>query len=351
MTKTELLETYTAEQIAGMVINLHSASEAKNDEIHKLKWQISSLEEENGRLKSKLDTYNNYLLPRCTKEAKEMIDRNGFNEVVIVTHEEWANKKKSGELNAAFLEEIEKIEEYKDARAEDLAARGGDLLAGEVEGLNYALEKIKKFEFEVGNFEDLKELNSEQKKEIDRMKSEVEKYRKAFEDAKKERDCQIAEYQKKIEELTSENKKCLEQIMASIPLLYGYSVSEVARAIFEHCNSEAVRMSNKNRFDYGEGAEKTVKDGCEIYILSLIKCLQGLCAGENYTEENVLTKFVPTEPIKVAEMLITAKGECEPLHIGNDVFKDTYRIFNVPDLRQIAEHLIIYCNHNGEAEE
>lgn len=187
--------------------------------------------------------------------------------------------------------------------------------------------------------------------EISRLQSEVEKYRKAFEYAKKERDCQIAEYRKKIEELTDENKKYIEQIMSSIPLLYGYSVSEVARAIFEHCNSESVRMSNKNRFDYRKEMEKTAKDGCEIYILSLIKCLQGLCSGENYTEENVLTKFVPTEPIKVAEMLITAKGECEPLHIGNDVFKDTYRIFEASELRQIAEHLLVYCNHNGEAKE
>lgn len=37
--------------------------------------------------------------------------------------------------------------------------------------------------------------------EIDRLQSEVEKYRKAFEDTKKEHDCQIADYQKKIEEL------------------------------------------------------------------------------------------------------------------------------------------------------
>lgn len=61
--------------------------------------------------------------------------------------------------------------------------------------------------------------------------------------------------------------------------------------------------------------------------------------------------FLPAEPIKVAEILITAKGECEPLHIGNDVFKDTYRIFDVSELRQIAEHLLIYCNHNKEEEE
>lgn len=37
--------------------------------------------------------------------------------------------------------------------------------------------------------------------EIDRLQSEVEKYRKVFEDAKKECDCQVAEYRKKIDEL------------------------------------------------------------------------------------------------------------------------------------------------------
>lgn len=61
-----------------------------------------------------------------------------------------------------------------------------------------------------------------------------------------------------------------------------------------------------------------------------------------------MADFLTKEPIEVAEILITAKGECEPLHIGNNVFKDTYRIFEIPELRQIAEHLLIYCNANGE---
>ena len=365
MTKTELLENYTAEQLADMVekldnentglkkeilkktglcgeakasfglngpecrcggydiavkknkelqsevVKYKSASEIKNDEIHKLKWQISSLEEESGRLQAKLDTYNNYLLPRCTKEAKEMIDRNGFNEVMIVTYEEWANKKKSGELNAAFLEEIEKIEEYKDARAEDLAACGADLLTGEVEGLNYVLEKIKKFRFEIGGVEDLKELNSEQKKEIDRIKSEVDKYRKALEDAKKERDCQVAEYRKKIDDLEHDLKTAGEKIQDLVG---------------ENMKLQCERNDYKSKSEFLEVERMRVK-------------------------KNEIADFLPTEPIKVAEMLITAKGECEPLHIGNGVFKDTYRIFDVSELRQIAEHLLIYCNHNGEAEE
>lgn len=35
MNKSELLSIYTAEQLANMVINLQSASEVKNDEIHR----------------------------------------------------------------------------------------------------------------------------------------------------------------------------------------------------------------------------------------------------------------------------------------------------------------------------
>lgn len=46
--------------------------------------------------------------------------------------------------------------------------------------------------------------NNQLNKDVDKLQSKVEKYRKAFEDAKKECDFRIAEYQKKIEELTTE---------------------------------------------------------------------------------------------------------------------------------------------------
>lgn len=64
--------------------------------------------------------------------------------------------------------------------------------------------------------------------------------------------------------------------------------------------------------------------------------------------------FLPTEPIKVVDMLINAEGEYEHNSItkvlcGED--KGTYHIFDIGELRQIAEHLLVYCNHNREAEE
>lgn len=113
--------------------------------------------------------------------------------------------------------------------------------------------------------------------EIDRLQSEVEKYRKAFENAKKERDCQIAEYKKKIEELTVER-------------------------------------------------DFISKDSISVH----------------------------QDPIDIAKDLINADVEYEhnPLAkalCGED--KGTYRIFDISELRQIAEHLLMYCNHNGEAEE
>ena len=92
--------------------------------------------------------------------------------------------------------------------------------------------------------------------EISRLQSELEKYRKAFEDAKKECDRQIAEYQKKIEEL-------------------------------------------EKKSDF----------------------------------------YFPEEPIKIADLMIH----------GWETSWD-YKHLSVLELRQIAEYLLVYCNHNGEAE-
>lgn len=113
--------------------------------------------------------------------------------------------------------------------------------------------------------------------ENEKLKYKVEKYRKAFEGAKKERDCQIAEYKKKIEELTVER-------------------------------------------------DFLPKDSISVH----------------------------QDPIDIAKDLINADVEYEHNPIAKALYKEdkgTYRIFDVGELRQIAEHLLVYCNHNEEAEE
>lgn len=62
------------------------------------------------------------------------------------------------------------------------------------------------------------------------------------------------------------------------------------------------------------------------------------------------TKFFPESPVDAASMLINAKVECEPSPLqrafgGENTLADRY---SDDDLRQIAEHLFVYCNHNSE---
>lgn len=180
---------------------------------------------------------------------------------------------------------------------------------------------------------------------IEELQSEVEKYRKALEDAKKERDCQIVEYQEKIEELTAENKK-LKGNVGSENYREKQEKTDNFYGIYKHSSRDLTKDDllmflgiltkelSKNGIDFRYEIEKELK----VWDIKIKR-------------DKDVADFLPTEPIKIAEMLITAEGECEPLIMGNMEHKDTYRIFDASELRQIAEHLLVYCNHNGEVEE
>lgn len=188
----------------------------------------------------------------------------------------------------------------------------------------------------------------ELKNQIEHMKSEVEKYRKSFEGAKKERDCQIAEYRKKIEELTNENEK-----------LKGDAGSEGYQ--------EKQEKTNNFYGMYKCAAKDLSKDNLLMFLGILTKELLKNGIDFRYEMDNepkiwditskndkMVADLLPTEPIKVAEMLINAEGEykhnpLEKAFCGTD--KGKYRIFDAAELRQIAEHLLIYCNHNKGEEE
>lgn len=155
-----------------------------------------------------------------------------------------------------------------------------------------------------------KKLTKKKKKKFRYVKLYLE-LRKDFEAAKKECDRQIAEYQEKIDDLEHDLKPA------------GEKIQDLAG---ENMKLQCDRNDYKSKSEFLEVEKMRVK-------------------------ENEFADFLPTEPIKIAEMLITAERDCEPLCIGNEVFKDTYRIFDILGLRQIAEHLLVYCNHNGGAEE
>lgn len=194
---------------------------------------------------------------------------------------------------------------------------------------------------------------------IRELEEEVEKYRKAFEEAKKERDCQVAEYQKKIGDLEHDLKISREKIkdLASVNMNLQCERNDY-KSKAETLEIESRRIdTNKSELERAKNTINQIDD-----ILERLFGVRHDMVGKPDEFEKILTDrakgnvsdFLPTEPIKVADMLINAEGEYErnPLEksfCGTD--KGTYRIFEVSELRQIAEHLLVYCNHNGEAEE
>lgn len=65
-------------------------------------------------------------------------------------------------------------------------------------------------------------------------------------------------------------------------------------------------------------------------------------------KESNATVELPFDAIEVANFLINEKYECNIPFVGG---KTKRRKYEIEDLEQIAEHLLVYCKHNKESEE
>ena len=65
-------------------------------------------------------------------------------------------------------------------------------------------------------------------------------------------------------------------------------------------------------------------------------------------KENNATVELPFDAIEVANFLINEECECDMLFTGR---KTKRRKYDIEDLEQIAEHLLVYCKHNNIEEE
>lgn len=192
------------------------------------------------------------------------------------------------------------------------------------------------------------------------LQSEVEKYRKAFEYAKKEHECQVAEYQKKIEDLEHDLKISREKIqdLASVNMNLQCERNDY-KSKAETLEIESRRIdTNKSEL---ERAKNTINQ-----IDDILERLFGVRHDIGKPDEfekilkqkaesyNTIAYYLCDEPISVAQTLISEKrgyelSEEEKQRSGLE--KGYYHIFDISELRQIAEHLLVYCNHNGEVEE
>ena len=79
------------------------------------------------------------------------------------------------------------------------------------------------------------------------------------------------------------------------------------------------------------------------------EALKKLTDRQNRIEEleKTISYVFPTEPIKVAEMLISADEECSPMKFPFPSGGQTkIKTFGLSELKQIAQHLLVYCNAN-----
>lgn len=338
MNKTELLLTYTPEQLADMLIKSNNlldmlkysdsflktglfdnpAAAALEARLNIAQNRIKNLEEGNGRLQAEVDTYNKYLLPKCTKEARRMIDENRFANVRIVTWDEWNNRGKDS-MNISGIqkcqEEYEKllkespIQGIVDGIAKDILKQKNNAM--EMEFAKAICGLLEKYGVRI-NCTETKHQN------ITHNLIE-EKYGIIFDSV------DFSQHDKEFKDKIEELKKQLGRSPTTIN-----QIDEIMEELF----------------GVTHGVEKP---GAFKEILREKVCEK-------------ITDFLPTEPIKIANMLIDnatvvyenyvedfAKAYSGQLVIGNpceDVRRQTLSY-----LRQIAEHLLVYCGHSeGDGE-
>lgn len=110
--------------------------------------------------------------------------------------------------------------------------------------------------------------------------------------------------------------------------------------------SEAVReMTREELFSECAKLEReclALSDKCKARECQ-IKEMQSYidCLKAELVEIQMNKQELPEEPIKVADMLIAATGTYTNF-LGK---KEEYKVYDKSDLNQIAEHLLVYCNH------
>lgn len=313
MNKQELLSTYTPEQIADMLVKTNNlldmlkysdsflktglfdnpAVAALEARLNIAQNRIKNLEEGNGRLQAEVDTYNKYLLPRCTKEARRMIDENRFSEVRIATWDEWNNRGK----DAMNISDVQKCqEEYEKLMKESSLQRTIDGIAKNI----------------------LEQKNNAMAMEFTKVICDLlEKYGVRIH-------CTEMKHQNIMHNLIEEK--------------YGIMFDSVDFSKHDKEFKDKIEELKKGN---DELKTENAELHCEMQAMSMFQ-----------------DEF-PTEPIKIADMLIDnataayenyvedfAKAYSGQFVIGNpceDVRRQTLSY-----LRQIAEHLLIYCNANGE---
>ena len=116
----------------------------------------------------------------------------------------------------------------------------------------------------------------------------------------------------------------------------------IAYANGEYVSLDDFKISTQRKNDEISDLRKELRES-KACITQLKNELQKKCSFET----DRLVKL-PFDPLETANMLINATYKAEIPFLEKQVDRNVY---DIDDLEQIAEHLLVYCKHNREDEE
>ena len=116
----------------------------------------------------------------------------------------------------------------------------------------------------------------------------------------------------------------------------------IAYANGEYVSLDDFKISTQRKNDEISDLRKELRES-KACITQLKNELQKKCSFET----DRLVKL-PFDPLETANMLINATYKAEIPFLERQVDRN---IYDIDDLEQIAEHLLVYCKHNKEDEE
>ena len=122
--------------------------------------------------------------------------------------------------------------------------------------------------------------------------------------------------------------------------------SDYDKILYELKNSnEKVANIESELFDVHKSADEYYNK-CIDLTNQIEKLKSELEAKVNFETDRLVK--LPFDALETANILINATYKAEIPFLEKQVDRDVY---NIDDLEQIAEHLLVYCKHNKESEE
>ena len=165
-----------------------------------------------------------------------------------------------------------------------------------------------------------------------------------FEIEMQKKNDEIESLKRRVEKLESIRMRCHESARDSFDS-GNYGCLHIVTADELKNSNEKVAKIESELFDAQKSADEYYNK-CIDLTNQIEKLKSELEAKVNFETERLVK--LPFDPLETANMLINATYKAEIPFLERQVDRDVY---DIDDLEQIAEHLLVYCKHNKESEE